>query len=73
MLKVIKQSLVSYTVENDKSNVVAWIRKTTQGYNVSLKDSLMDRFSEDTFMANLKEAKAFALQWAEGGEYDQAN
>lgn len=73
MLKVIKQSLVSYTVETEAGKVVAWIRKVSQGYDVSLKDTLMDCYDEGTFQASFKEAKEYALQWAEGGVYDQNN
>lgn len=72
MIAVKKQSLTSYTVENG-SKVVGWIRKVSLGYNVSLRDSLMDRYSDDHFVSSFKEAKEYALMWCEGGEWDSKN
>jgi hypothetical protein len=71
MLKVIKQSFVSYTVENSKEIVVGWIRKSDNGlYTVHLKNSITGEFVQDNFVGNYKEAKEYALIWAEGGTFD---
>lgn len=57
-IKVTKQSVSDWCVEDDNRNVLAWIRKVRHGYEVSLK--LFD-FKEPYFYPSFKEAKACAV------------
>jgi hypothetical protein len=57
-LKLTKQSLKDWCVEDENRQVLAWVRKVKLGYEVSLK--LFD-FQGPYFFGTFKEARACAL------------